>query len=203
VGRSGVKVVFAGDSISASANWDVLVPGAQTVSVAVPGFTTKDLRAQLPEIIALAPDVLALLIGTNDLGGLDRDPDDIADDITIIIENLRQALPTTRIVLNSIMPRDAFWTESITRINARLAKLADEQGVRYVDTWSALASPDAMGLDPRYLLDDGFDVHLNHLGYAAWQAVLEPAISPSTSTEQLTTPRRQNSTRSISGQTQQ
>jgi lysophospholipase L1-like esterase len=176
----GLRVVFAGDSITAGANWEVMLPGVQTVNVAVPGFTTTDLRSQLPGITALAPDVLALLIGTNDLGGLDRNPDDIADDITIIIENLTQALPGTRIILNSIMPRDPYWTASITRINARLTNLATEKRVTYVDTWSAIASPDGTGLDPRYLLDDGFDVHLNHLGYAAWQAVLEPAISQST-----------------------
>jgi lysophospholipase L1-like esterase len=97
---SGVRVVFAGDSITASASWDAILPGVQTVNVAVPGFTTADLRSQLPGITALAPDVLVLLIGTNDLGGLDRSPDDVADDITTIIENLMRDLPGTRIVLN-------------------------------------------------------------------------------------------------------
>jgi lysophospholipase L1-like esterase len=181
----GLRVVVAGDSITAGANWEAMLPGVQTENVAVPGFTTTDLRSQLPGITALAPDVLALLIGTNDLGGLDRNPDDIADDITTIIEILMQALPGTRIVLNSVMPRDPYWTPSITRINTRLASLAAEQRVTYVDTWSALASPDGTGLDPRYLLDDGFDVHLNQLGYAAWQAVLVAAISPSTCSEHL------------------
>jgi lysophospholipase L1-like esterase len=157
-----------------------MLPGVQTVNVAVPGFTTADLRSQLPGITALAPDVLVLLIGTNDLGGLDRSPDDVADDITTIIENLMRDLPGTRIVLNSLMPRDPYWTPSITRINARLAGLAAEQPVTYVDTWSALALPDGTGLDPRYLLLDGFDVHLNHLGYQAWQRILEPAVSPYT-----------------------
>jgi N-acetylglucosamine-6-sulfatase len=177
---SGVRVVFAGDSITASASWDAILPGVQTVNVAVPGFTTADLRSQLPGITALAPDVLVLLIGTNDLGGLDQSPDDVADDITTIIENLMRDLPGTRIVLNSLMPRDPYWTPSITRINARLAGLAAEQPVTYVDTWSALALPDGTGLDPRYLLLDGFDVHLNHLGYQAWQRILEPAVSPYT-----------------------
>jgi lysophospholipase L1-like esterase len=108
----GLRVVVAGDSITAGANWEAMLPGVQTENVAVPGFTTTDLRSQLPGITALAPDVLALLIGTNDLGGLDRNPDDIADDITTIIEILMQALPGTRIVLNSIMPRDPYWTPS-------------------------------------------------------------------------------------------
>jgi lysophospholipase L1-like esterase len=173
-----VRVVFAGDSITASASWEARLPGVQTVNIAVPGFTTADLRSQLPRITALAPDVLVLLIGTNDLGGLDRSPDDVAEDIRTIIENLMQALPGTRIVLNAIMPRDPYWTPSITRINARLASLAAEQRVTYVDTWSALALPDGTGLDTRYLLLDGFDVHLNHLGYQAWQRILKPAVSP-------------------------
>jgi hypothetical protein len=36
-------VAFAGDSITASANWHALLPGVQSVNVAVPGFTTADL----------------------------------------------------------------------------------------------------------------------------------------------------------------
>jgi lysophospholipase L1-like esterase len=173
-----MRVVFAGDSITASAKWDATIPGGQAVNVAVPGYTTADLRMQIPSICALAPDVLVLLIGTNDLGGLDRDPDDIADDITAMIEQLEQDLPAARLVVNSIMPRDPCWTRSITLINARLASLTTRHRIDYVDTWAALASADHAGLDPRYLLDDGFDVHINHLGYAAWQHVLIAAIAP-------------------------
>ena len=172
-----MKVVFAGDSITASASWEAMVPGSETLNVAVPGFTTADLLTQLPSITALAPDVLVLLIGTNDLGGLNRNPDDIADDIATIVQRLTQDLPATRIVLNSIMPRDRYWTPSIRRINVRLATLAAHQQLIYLDTWPALASNEGTGLNPLYLLDDGFDVHLNHLGYEAWQRILEPVLS--------------------------
>jgi lysophospholipase L1-like esterase len=173
-----MRVVFAGDSITASADWGAQLPGHETVNVAVPGFTTADLGRQLPEITGLAPNVLVLLIGTNDLGGRNRDPDDVADDITAIVERLVHDLPATRIVLNAVMPRDPYWTPSISRINSRLDVLAKQRNITSVDTWSVLASQDGSGLDPRYLLDDGFDVHLNDLGYRAWQRILKPAISP-------------------------
>jgi lysophospholipase L1-like esterase len=125
----------------------------------------------------LAPSVLVLLIGTNDLGGLDRPPDDVANDILSIMERLERDLPDTGIVLNSIMPRDPYWTSSIRHINERLATLTTHPRVSYVDTWSALASPDGAGLDPRYLLADGFDVHINDRGYEAWRDVLGTVIS--------------------------
>ena len=172
-----MRVVFAGDSITASADCDGWVPGVETINVAVPGFTTADLASQLTSIIALAPNVLVLLIGTNDLGGLDRDPHAVAEDIAAIVAQLLGDLPATRIVLNSVMPRDPHWTPAIRLINARLAQMATHPHVTFVDTWSALSDADDAGLDPRFLLDDGFDVHINDLGYEVWRGILAPAIT--------------------------
>jgi lysophospholipase L1-like esterase len=74
------------------------------------------------------------------------------------------------------MPRGEQWTPAITELNAQLHAAAVRLNVGYLDTWPALARADGSGLDPDYLLDDGFDVHLNAAGYRAWLAVLRPAI---------------------------
>jgi hypothetical protein len=41
-----------------------------------------------------------------------------------------------------------------------------------------LASSDHQGLNPPYLLDDGFHVDTNHLGHAAWPDILEQVVLP-------------------------
>ncbi len=169
-------VVFAGDSITASGDWSAWLPDMRTVNLAVPGDTTADLRARITDLAAARPDLLVVLIGTNDFGGLDRLPDEVADDVLEVVQELRSTLHSTRILLQTIMPRGREWTARIRRTNAALAAGATRIDVACLDTWPALAAADGSRLDPRYLLPDGFDVHLNEAGYAAWLAALEPAL---------------------------
>lgn len=171
-----MRVVFVGDSITASTDCQTQLPDVEAVNLAVPGFTTADVQRHLPRVTARDPDLVVLMIGTNDLGGLDRDPVEIARDIERLVEQLLHDLPETRLIINAIMPRDPYWTPSIRLINVRLAAACSHRRMSYLDTWAVLASPDRTGLDPRYLLDDGFDVHINDDGYAAWWGVLRPAI---------------------------
>ena len=170
------RVVFVGDSLTASADWATWLPDAHIVNLAFPGYTTADARTQIPDVVAYGPDVLVLLIGTNDFGGLDREPEEVARDVLGLVAELTVALPSARVLLQSIMPRGQYWTSAISRTNALLSSAALNLGVSYLDLWPALAAADGTGLDPRYLLDDGFDVHLNDAGYAAWLGELEPAL---------------------------
>ena len=170
-------VVFAGDSITASADWAAWLPGIRTVNLATPGHTTADLLAMTAQVVAARPDLVVMLIGTNDFGGLGRDAPEVARDITHLVEQLSAAAPDALILLQSVMPRGSHWTPMITRLNADLEAAAVRLGVAYLDTWPTLASHDGSGLAPEYLLDDGFDVHLNAAGYRAWLSVLQPAIA--------------------------
>jgi N-acetylglucosamine-6-sulfatase len=170
-------VVFAGDSITASADWQAWLPGIHTVNLAVPGHTTADLLAMTPHVVAAQPDLIVILIGTNDFGGLGREPSDVARDIAGIVESLCAAAPRATVLLQSVMPRGEYWTPAVRELNSQLDAAAQTLGVGYLDTWRALARADGSGLDPVYLLEDGFDVHLNDAGYRAWLDVLRPAIT--------------------------
>lgn len=170
------RVVFVGDSITASADWSAWLPGLEAINRGVPGDTTADLAASIPDVVAVRPDLLSILIGTNDFGGLDRPAEQVAADVVSLVQEFRRVLPETRIILQSIMPRDPCWTRAILSVNSVLSTASTGMGVVYLDTWPALADAAGAGLDPAYLLDDGFDVHLNHSGYEAWLRVLEPVI---------------------------
>ena len=63
-----MKIVFAGDSITASGNWAEVINFAEVKNFAVPGGSTDGLLAAIPEIIASSPDLISVLIGTNDFG---------------------------------------------------------------------------------------------------------------------------------------
>jgi N-acetylglucosamine-6-sulfatase len=172
----GPVIVFAGDSITASGDWSRWLTGLRCLNLAVPGDTSADLRSRIPDILAQEPDRVAILIGTNDFGGLGREPQQVAHDIAAIVEELATALPATRLLLQSIMPRGRSWTPAITTANSLLAEAARHLGVDHLGTWAVLADGERTALDPRFLLDDGFDVHLNEAGYAEWLGILEPAL---------------------------
>jgi lysophospholipase L1-like esterase len=79
-------------------------------------------------IADLHPNVWWVLIGTNDLGHTGCSEESIvAGNIAIVqeLQRLRPTTTTTRIVLNSILPRQSLFQPSIDRINEGLQCYAD------------------------------------------------------------------------------
>ena len=63
-------------------------------------------RLQHGEIDGIAPKVAVLMIGTNNTGDRQEDPSTTAAGIRRIVEELRQRLPDTKILLLAVFPRD-------------------------------------------------------------------------------------------------
>lgn len=89
---------------------------------------------------------------------------------TSLITNIQNLSPDTKIILQSILPISAeaeksspeLSNERIDTANKYIAKLAQENGVRYLNTASALKSENGR-LDPKY--DSGDGITLNTEGY--------------------------------------
>ena len=81
---------------------------------------------------------MCVLIGTNDLNYGIR-IEDIAANVRALIGELRQRMPESTIVLQSVMPRHRKFAARIAELNALYEEIARDSGVTYVDLWPAFS----------------------------------------------------------------
>jgi lysophospholipase L1-like esterase len=168
---TGGGVLFLGDSITAGGAWDQWLPAEHTRNLGVDGDTTDGVLARLDEVVAAAPEVIVLLIGTNDFGHHRASAEHVVRNVETALVTLRRELPGVRLLLVSILPRQAEYTAKIEQANRHLRQFVATCHAQYLDAWPALADGDH--LDERYT-DDG--LHLDEDGYRAYVAELLPAL---------------------------
>jgi len=165
------STVFLGDSITALGRWEEWFPDKNPHNLGVNGDTTDAVIARLHEAIAFAPTSLALLIGTNDLAWR-RSAEHIVRNIETILVTLRKELPAAQLLVQSVMPRDAGYADTVKEVNRHLWQFAPTVRAQYLDLWPALALADG-SIDPQFSDDS---VHLNERGYEVWVSELRGAF---------------------------
>ena len=177
------RVIFMGDSITDA--WPSVAPdffaGRPYLGRGASGQTTAQMLVRFrQDVLALAPRVVVLLAGTNDVAenqGPYREDDTFANLASMV--DLARA-HGIEVVLASVLPaRDYPWrpglapAAKIVRLNARLRDLAASQGLVYADLHGPMADDDG-GLK-RVLADDG--IHPNRAGYEVMGPIVERAIA--------------------------
>jgi lysophospholipase L1-like esterase len=176
-----VSLAFVGDGLVAGGQWDEWLPDHDVHNLAASGNTTDEVISQLDQVTEMRPDAIVIGVGTNDLGWRKSD-EYVVRNLETILHTLRRALPDTRIMVQSVLPRDRDFAETIRSINRHLWQYAPTEHAQYLDLWPVLALPDGE-LDPTLGIDR---LHLNPAGYEAWLTELKPALvtlferSPST-----------------------
>lgn len=176
------EVVFMGDSITE--NWsrgDPALFAKGWLNRGISGQTSPQMLVRFwPDVIALRPDVVHIMAGTNDLAGNTgpTTPEAYKNNIRAMVQ-LAKAHGIV-VVLGSIPPADRFeWAPQhkpapwIAEFNAWLKAYAAEQGMVYADYFSVLAGPNGE-LKPDFGPDG---VHPNAAGYTAMREVAEVAIT--------------------------
>ena len=179
-----MKIVFAGDSITASGKWAEAIDFAEVVNVAVPGGSTDGLVEAIPEIAAAKPDVVSVLIGTNDFGNplINRTGADVGARVLAIVSDLKAAAPSTKIILHTILPRglEASGVDLRTRVIEanEFIKVNKPSYVELIDLWPLFVAPDGLSLADQYVLTDEpiLKLHINENGYREWITVLLPTL---------------------------
>ena len=164
-------VLFLGDSITALGSWDSWLPDEQTLNQGISGDTTDGVLARLDAVVAEQPEVIVLLIGTNDFGNHRASAEHVVRNVETILVTLRRELPGVRLLLVSVLPRQAEYTAKIEEANRHLRQFVATCHAQYLDAWPALADGDH--LDERFT-EDG--LHLTEEGYRAYVAELVPAL---------------------------
>jgi beta-glucosidase len=178
------NILFLGDSITDSLQngagqpvWDTYVAPLGAADFAVSGLTTSQVlwQVQTGQVAAVTPDVVVLLIGTNNLG-LGQSPADTAAGITAVVNGIAAQLPRTRIVLLALLPRGESPMDplraSVAQVNRLIARLGDGQRVRYLDMGRTFLQRDgsiSSAIMPDFL-------HPSLLGYQYYSVAIWPTL---------------------------
>jgi lysophospholipase L1-like esterase len=165
------SIVFVGDSITAGGDWLTWFPEYDVHVEASPGDATDRLADRLPAVVELQPETLALLIGANDFGQ-SRSVEYVVRGIEYFLAMVRQDVPGSRTLVQSILPRGREFSEDIQDANRHLRQYARNVNAQYLDLWPAMATEDGE-LRPEFTTDR---LHLTPEGYEAWLSELRPAL---------------------------
>jgi lysophospholipase L1-like esterase len=150
---------------------------------AVNGFTSADLiNDELPQLDALQPELVSVLIGVNDV--VQGVPDSqYAGQVAIIMEELLTRLPPNRVFCvatpdYTVTPSGAAFgdpaqqSDVIVRFNAILREACEQREVRFVPEIFEISQA---ALEDRSLVaDDG--LHPSGRQYSRWVDAIEPVV---------------------------
>jgi lysophospholipase L1-like esterase len=189
--------VLAGDSLSLWFPSNLLPAGATWLNQGISGETSYGLLKRVKFLDQTKPQTIFVLVGINDLIRGVRGETLVANQREIV-RYLKAAHPQTTIVIQSILPHGGdrasrrylasvkgdpaakehpLWVDRlptissrwIRTINEKLERIAQDEGVEYLDLHSAFA--DADGYIKEELTTDG--LHLSVAGYALWRSKLQ------------------------------
>ena len=183
------RVVFMGDSITDGWKLASYFPNKPYINRGISGQTTPQMLVRFrPDVIALKPQVVVILAGTNDIAG-NTGPmtlEAIEGNLASMFELARAS--DVRVVIASVLPVSDYAKnregkpinqttrrppEKIIALNGWLKKYATQNGLTYLDYFSAMV--DEKGFLKEELSNDG--LHPNDKGYVVMQPLVEQAIS--------------------------
>ena len=177
-----IRLVFDGDSITdgwqggGHAVWAERYAKFGAFDFGISGDRTEHLLWRLAQGQAngLHPKLVAIMIGTNNLGGCTAEQ--IAEGVKAVVAGYKKRCPEAVILLQAIFPRSEQPTDpnraKIKAINASISKLGDDKKVVYVDFGDKFLNPD--GTMSREIMPDF--LHPSAKGYQIWADAIQPVI---------------------------
>jgi len=171
------RVVFAGDSIVHGGPWQYWLPQHYVTNFAFPGHTTSDLEALIPAIVDSMPEILIVMIGTNDFGKYRLSEEQVIENILNVARKLKAKLGDTPVIWHSLTPRSDEFSQSMITVNSKIRPELEDLGLIYHDIYPILKDKVENKLDLAFCEDpETFGLHLNNAGYEKWFKNLEPLV---------------------------
>jgi lysophospholipase L1-like esterase len=177
------RVVFLGDSITEAWDLSVFFKGKPYVNRGISGQTTPQILLRFrQDVIALNPDIVVILAGTNDIAE-NTGPTSLGT----IEDNLKSMVDLAqkngvRPILASVLPASVYpWRldirpiEKILALNQWMKEYSGKEGIVYLDYYSPMVN-DQHGLKPEF---SGDGVHANEAGYTIMAPLVADAIAKS------------------------
>ena len=177
-----IQLVFDGDSITDGWQgggkdvWAERYGELNAFDFGIGGDKTQHVLWRLAQgqMDGVKPKLIALMIGTNNLGG--NTAEEIADGVKMIVSDYQKRCPEATILLQAIFPRGEQPTDplraKIKNINQIISKLGDEKKVIYVDFGDKFLQPG--GTMSREIMPDF--LHPSAKGYQIWADAIQPII---------------------------
>ncbi len=182
-------VVFIGDSIThfwggepagpahGGKAWADLFAGLTVTNLGF-GFDYADnayYRVLHGELDGIAPRVILVNVGTNNLGHRRDTAEACAANVAALVRLIRGRQPRAKVLLLGVYPRrESALAAPIREANRRLEGLADGRWVFYADPGQTLLGTDGLA-DPKVMRDT---VHPNAEGYRRLSGAIRAALLP-------------------------
>jgi lysophospholipase L1-like esterase len=178
-----IELIFDGDSSTdgwqgrGKEIWTERYGKLNAFDFGIPGDRTQHVlwRLDAGQVNAMHPKLIALMIGTNNLGG--NTVQEIAGGVQAIVADYQKRCPDAAILLQAIFPRGQNATDpnraKIKAVNEILSKLGDDKKVIYTDFGDKFLSPDG-SISPEVMPDF---IHPSAKGYQIWADAIQPIIS--------------------------
>ncbi|MCC5941143.1 MAG: hypothetical protein JJU37_06325 [Balneolaceae bacterium] len=153
-GRYAAEILLIGDSIThgwestGSEVWERYFGDYHTYNIGYSGDRTENVlwRFHQGEIDGINPKVTMVMIGTNNTGHRQDQPDCTAMGIERIVDSLQEKLPDTHILLLAIFPRGADADDELRilneEINQRIEGFGEQKGISFLNINSIFLSDD-------------------------------------------------------------
>lgn len=170
-------VVFFGDSIIRGSDFRKQFPHKKIVNLGYSGDTLSGMIKRIPMITAMHPQQVFILGGINGL--TNRNADRCIAVYEKLLNEIRQAMPFTKIYIHSLLPlssekeRKICKNQTILCFNQRLRSLAEARNIPFIDLYTLYAKDGVLNPD---LTVDG--IHLFPHAYERWATALHPYLSP-------------------------
>jgi acyl-CoA thioesterase-1 len=178
-----LRVVFLGDSITQGWDLSTFFKGKPYVNRGISGQTTPQILLRFrQDVLALKPESVVILAGTNDLAE-NTGP----TTLEMIEDNLKSMAELARgngvrPILASALPAAVYpWkpeiqpVDKILALNQWMKEYAGKEGIVYLDYYSSLVN-DQHGMNAEF---SGDGVHPNAAGYAIMAPLVADAIARS------------------------
>lgn len=179
-----IDVLLIGDSITqgwekeGQEAWNKYLAPRNAFGIGFSGDRTENVlwRLEHDAVKGLNPNVAVLMIGTNNTGHRRENPQTTAAGIKKILEELKQRLPETKILLLAIFPRDAKPDGELRKINeqvnAIIKNYADNQRVFFANINSVFLTEEGI-LEEKVMPDL---LHPHEYGYELFGKAVVPEI---------------------------
>ena len=127
-------IVFLGDSLVDEGRWDEMFPNFKIVNRGILADRTEHVISRLNQITKWQPSKIFVMIGTNDVKfGVKQAI--LLSNYQKIIDLIRKESPSTKVFVQSLLPRQSKFQKRIEQINRELMVLAEKTGCVYIDLY--------------------------------------------------------------------
>ena len=161
----------------ASVVWAKFYGKRNSVNLGIGGDRTQHViwRLDHGNLAGITPKLAVIMIGTNN--SRDNSPEQIAEGITIIVNQLKDKTPDTKVLLLAVFPRGASSNDARRQVNEKtnviVSKLNDGKRVFYLDIGKDFLQED--GTLTKEIMPDL--LHLSEKGYTIWAESIEPMVA--------------------------